>query len=69
MKQLFYYVVLLDEYETTSEGKVYKDTKVIIEPKTVLAKDMKDVTFKVTREIPEEFASDPDNVRILVKNF
>lgn len=69
MKQLFQYVVVLHEYETTEKGKVYKDSKIIIEPKLVLAKNEKDVLFKVTREIPEEFASEPDNVQILVRNF
>jgi len=70
MKQLFQYVVILHEYETTEKnGKVYKDSKIIIEPKLILARNEKDVLFKVTREIPEEFASNPDDVQILVKNF
>lgn len=70
MKKLFQYVVLLHEYETTEkEGKKYKDSKIIIEPKNILAKDDKEVIFKVTREIPEEFAKNPEDVQILVKNF
>jgi hypothetical protein len=70
MKQLFQYVVILHEYELTkTNDKVYKDSKIIIEPKLILAKTEKDVLFKVTREIPEEFASNPDDVQILIKNF
>lgn len=66
MKQLFQYVVLLHEYD--KEG-VYKDSKIIIEPTNALAKSEKDLIFKITREIPEEFAENPDNVQILVRNF
>jgi hypothetical protein len=79
MKQLFQYVVILHEYETipglqagavtAQSARQYKDSKIIIEPKLILAKNEKDVLFKVTREIPEEFASNPDDVQILVKNF
>ncbi len=70
MKQLFQYAVLLDEFTTNEKGeKVYKDTRVIIEPKNILAKETKEVLFKVTREIKEEDAKDPDNVRIVVKGF
>lgn len=69
MKQLFQYVVILHEYDTTEKSRVYKDSKMIIEPKLILAKNERDVLFKVTREIPEEFASNPDDVQILVRNF
>jgi hypothetical protein len=78
-KQLFTYAVLLHVYDvipggqlgaiTASSSKQYKETKIIIEPKNILAKDEKEVLFKVTREIPEEFTSDPENVEILVRNF
>ena len=66
MKQLFQYAVILHEYD--KEGN-YVDSKIIVEPKTALAKSEKDLVFKITREIPEEFAEDPDNVQILVRNF
>lgn len=70
MKQLFSYCVILDTYTTNEKGeKKYEDSKVIIDPKTVLAKSEKEVLFKVTREIPEQYSSDPDNVRILIKGF
>jgi len=29
----------------------------------------KDVLFKVTREIPEQHASNPDDIQILIRNF
>ena len=66
MKTLFQYAVILHTYD--KEGN-YEDSKVIVEPKTTLAKSEKDLVFKITREIPEEYATDPDNVQILVRNF
>jgi hypothetical protein len=66
MKQVFQYVVVLHEHD--KDGK-YSDSKIIIGPKTVLAKSEKDLVFKVTREIPEEHVENPDNVQILVRNF
>lgn len=74
MKRLFQYAVILHEYEKptgteTIKSPVYKDSKVIIEPKIVLAKSEKDLVFKITREIPEEFAQEPDNVEIVIRPF
>ena len=70
MKQLFQYTVLVHEYEQKENGnKVYKDTKMISEPKFELAKSEKDLLFKITREIPEQYASDPDNIQIIIRNF
>ena len=66
MKKLFQYAVLL---HTKNDKGVVTDSKIIIEPKWVLAKDANAVAFIVTREIPEEFTSDPENVEILVKGF
>ena len=47
------------------------DTKLIIEPTTMLAKSDREVAFKVTRLIPEDIASghEPENIEILVKSF
>lgn len=72
MKRLFQYAVILHEYKVSdanATAKEYVNSKMIIEPKYLLAKDEKEVLFKVTREIPEEFATDPENVQILVRNF
>ena len=66
MKQLFQYAVLLHKYDKDDE---YVDTQVIIEPKFALAKSQQDLVFKITREIPEEYATDPANVQIIVRNF
>lgn len=66
MKTLFQYAVVLHEYDNE---KKYVDSKVIIEPRTALAKSEKDLVFKITREIPEEYAENPDNVQIFVRNF
>jgi hypothetical protein len=69
MKQLFQYTVLLHEYTEKEGKKEFKDTKIIIEPKFELAKNEKDLVFKITREIPAEFATEPDNIQILIRNF
>lgn len=74
MRRLFQYAVILHEYEdvqgiTTGSTRNYKDSKIIIEPKIVLAKSEKDLVFKVTREIPEEYAVNPDNVEIIIRPF
>lgn len=65
-KQLFEYAVIL--HETDNKGEV-KSSKIIIEPTTMLGKSEKDVVFKVTRQIPDEHAENPDNVQILIRNF
>jgi hypothetical protein len=66
MKNLFQYAVIL--HENDKDGN-YVDSKIIIEPTTVLAKSEKDLVFKITREIPEEHAANPDNVQIVIRNF
>jgi hypothetical protein len=69
MKKLFQYTVLYHEYETTDKGKTYKDSKIISDPKFVLASTEKEVIFKATREVDEKYAADSDNVQILIRNF
>ena len=70
MKKLFQYAVVFHKYETSENGsKVYKDSELIIEPKYTMAESEKEVKFKATREIDEEYAKAPDNVEILIRNF
>lgn len=68
-KKVFQYMVVLHENEMVDGKEVYKDSKVVIDLKTVMAKNEKELVFKVTREIPEEYATDPDNVEIIIRNF
>ena len=69
-KKLFQYAVIFHEYETNESGvKTYKDSKLIIEPKFVMAESEKELIFKATREISDEYAKFPDNVEILIRNF
>jgi hypothetical protein len=65
MKKLFQYVVIFHKYEKSE----YKDSELIIEPKFMLAESEKEVVFKATREIDEEYAKSPDNVEIIIRNF
>ena len=72
-KKPFQYMVLLHEYEkdetNPKSGPTYKDSKVIIDLKTVMAKSEKELIFKITREIPEQFAGEPENVEIIIRPF
>lgn len=65
MKSLFQYVVIFHKMEDDE----YVDSEIVIEPKYILANTEKEVLFKATREIPEQYAVDPENVQILVRNF
>jgi len=69
MKSLFQYTVIYHQFEEGEKGKVYKDSVLVQEPKFVLAATEKEVVFRATREIDEKYASDPDNVQILIRNF
>jgi hypothetical protein len=70
MKQLFQYTVIFHKYGLNESGaKVYIDSELIIEPRYILAADEKDVIFKATREVGEEYAHSPDSVEILIKKF
>ena len=68
-KKVFQYMVLLHENEEKEGKKEYKDSKVIIDLKTVMAKSEKELVFKITREIPEQYATEPDNVQIMIRPF
>jgi hypothetical protein len=65
-KSLFEYAVLLHKKD---DKGVITNTEMIIEPTTILAKEEKDVAFKVTRAIPEKHAINPDNIEIIVRPF
>lgn len=66
MKRLFQYTVLHHKYDGDNK---YIDSTIVIEPKYTLAKTEKELLFKITREIPAEYAEDSDNVEILIRNF
>lgn len=72
-KRPYQYMVIVHEYEEDKTnpkgGPIYKDSKVIIDLKTVMAKSEKELVFKITREIPEQHAGEPDNVEIIIRPF
>jgi len=73
-KKLWQYCVLLHKYTEKTSGddgpkRVYLDTEMIIKPDNMLAKTMEEVAFKVTRMIPDEHASNPEDVEIIVQGF
>lgn len=65
-KSLFEYAVL--HHKKNEDGEI-TETSIVIDKKTVLAKNEQAVAFKVTREIPEDVAEDPDNVEIIIRPF
>jgi hypothetical protein len=65
-QRIFQYAVLLHNYNADGE---YVDSKMIVEPKFQLAKSEKELVFNVTREIPADAASNPDNIEIIIRNF
>lgn len=68
MKQLYQYTAIYHKYGFNESGlKVYIDSELITEPKYLLAYDEKEVIFKATREVGEEYAQSPNSVEILIK--
>ena len=67
--RLFQYAVVLHKTETKDGKTTYVGAEVIVEPATILAKNEKEVVFKATRLVPEDKATDPDNVEIIVRPF
>jgi hypothetical protein len=68
-KQLFTYAVLFHKHEEKEGKQEYKETVILVEPKTILARNDKEVAFKATREVPEEYANQSENIEILVRPF
>lgn len=69
-KQLFEYSVIFHNFEDTEEGNRKYIDSVIVKPPTVeLARSEGDLLFKVTREIPAEYADRPNDVEISIRNF
>lgn len=70
MKQLYQYAAIFHKYDFNEEGiKVYKDSELIIEPKYVVANDEKEVIFKATKHVGENYAQSPDSIEIVIKKF
>ena len=70
MKQLYQYAAIFHKYDFNEEGiKVYTDSELIIEPKYILANDEKEVIFKATRYVGENYAKSPDSIEIVIKKF
>jgi hypothetical protein len=67
--RLFQYAVILHKKAKKGEKEEFVGAELIVEPKYIMAKNEKEVVFKATREVPEEKASDPDNVEIIVRPF
>lgn len=62
----------LYQYAIFCLKKNEKDTtenKILVEPKTILAKDEKQVAILASREIPEAFLDKLDQVEIAVRPF
>jgi len=70
MKQLYEYAAIFHKYDFNEEGiKVYTGSELIIEPKYILANDEKEVIFKATKHVGENYAKSPDSIEIVIKKF
>ena len=65
-KRVFQYLVVLHKYDKDNN---YEDTEMVIEPKIVLSKSEKSLVCNITREIPEKYTENPDNVEIIIRDF
>lgn len=63
---LFQYAVILHKFDEKGNPL---DSELILGPDYRLAKSEKDLLFALTREIPEKYVDNPDNIQILIKNF
>lgn len=69
-KTLYNYVVVYNTYTTDDKGvKTYQDSKLIIDPTFAFAKTEKELVFKITRDVPADYANDPDNIKIIIRPF
>jgi len=66
---LFQYAVILHKKETKDGKTEFVGAEMIIEPTTMLARNERDAIFKITRMIPEEKATNPDDIDIIIRNF
>jgi hypothetical protein len=64
----FEYLCLLHPKQD-KDGNDDGDTKIIVEKKSVLAKDDKTVAMMATRSIDSQYDNDLDRVEIIVKPF
>lgn len=67
-QQLFQYAVLLHP-EENKDGKFTESTKVLIEPKTTLAKDDKTAALLIARQLPEDCIDKLERVEIVIRPF
>lgn len=69
-KKLFQFAVLFhEEWKVGEDMKTKVETKMIVEPKTILATDEKSATLKIAKELPEEYMDRLENIEILLRPF
>lgn len=68
-RKLFMYAVVLHTKEVKDGKIVYTGAELLIQPTYILAENEKAVVFKATRAIPEDKASSPDDIDIIVRGF
>lgn len=64
---LFKYAVLL--HPKKKDGEYEGETKLLLAPDVVLAKDEKQARIKIARKVPEESMNELDMIEILVGPF
>jgi hypothetical protein len=69
-KLILYQAAVLWHPDENNEEQYQKEkTKVLIEPHFLLAKNDKSAAYKLSKQIPEEYLEEIDQVEILVRPF
>lgn len=68
-KRLFQFAVLFHEKVEKENNKEEIKSKVIIEPKTILATDDKVALLQIAKQIPDEYQEKLQDVEILLRPF
>lgn len=66
--KLYEYAVILDE-KRNKDDEVTDDSRVIVEPTAVLAKDDAQAQLLAARSIPEEYMAKLDRLTVVVRPF
>ena len=66
--KLYEYAVILDE-KRNKDDEVTDDSRIVVEPTTVLAKNDEQAQLLAARSIPEEHLAKLDRLQVVVRPF
>lgn len=70
MAQLFEYAVILNE-KTDKDGETVEEAQIVVEPRTILARDGDQAAMLAARAIPDEHTTNGklDRLQVVVRPF